>query len=61
MATFNRLAILVKPKQPFLSWLHTADPTSRSLTLQDLREESTIYLIPEVTRTLRSTKSCAAV
>jgi hypothetical protein len=32
----NRSAILVKTKQPFLDWPHTADPTSRRLTLGDL-------------------------
>jgi len=36
MVTLNRSSIVVKPKQPFLDWLHTADPTSRSLTLQEL-------------------------
>ena len=43
----NRSAIVVKPKQPFLDWLHTADPTSHRLTLRDLSLEPTIYLIPE--------------
>jgi hypothetical protein len=43
----NRSAIVVKPRQPFLDWLHTADPTSRRLTLGDLVREPTIYLIPE--------------
>jgi len=38
---------LVKPKQPFLDWLHAADPTSRHLTLLELVREPTIYLIPE--------------
>jgi hypothetical protein len=46
MATLNRSAIVVKPKQPFLDWLHAADPTSHDLTLQDLTGEPTIYLIP---------------
>jgi len=43
----NRSAIMVKPKQPFLDWLHAADPTSLELTLVDLVREPTIYLIPE--------------
>ena len=38
---------MVKPKQPFLDWLHAADPTSLELTLVDLVREPTIYLIPE--------------
>ena len=43
----NRSALVVKPKQPFLDWLHEVDPTSHRLTLQDLVREPTIYLIPE--------------
>ena len=43
----NRSAIVVKPRQPFLDWLHNADPTSHRLTLRDLTREPTIYLIPE--------------
>jgi hypothetical protein len=45
--TLNRSAILVKPKQPFLDWLHGADSTSSDLTLQELVLEPAIYLIPE--------------
>jgi hypothetical protein len=47
MVTLNRSAIVVKPKQPFLDWLHMADPTSGSLTMRELVLEPTIYLIPE--------------
>lgn len=46
-ALLNRSAIVVKPKQPFLNWLHTADPTSHRLMLRDLTREPTIYLIPD--------------
>ena len=47
MELLNRSALVVKPKQPFLDWLHAADPTSRHLTLLDLVREPTLYLIPE--------------
>ena len=43
----NRSALAVTPKQPFLNWLHRADPTSHQLTLPDLTREPNIYLIPE--------------
>ena len=46
MLAFNRSAIVVRPKSPFLDWLHAADPTSAALTLADLAREPTIYLIP---------------
>jgi hypothetical protein len=47
MDAINRLAVLVMPAQPFLDWLHRADPTSAELSLEDLRREPTIYLLPE--------------
>ena len=47
MQTINRSALAVKPAQPFLDWLHRVDPTSVHLTLDDLRLEATIYLLPE--------------
>ena len=47
MITINRTAIVVMPAQPFLDWLHRADPTSSELSLKDLRQEPTAYLLPE--------------
>jgi len=47
VVTLNRSAIVVKPRQPFLDWLNVADPTSRTLTLRELVQEPTVYLIPE--------------
>jgi hypothetical protein len=46
MITINRTAIVVMPGQPFLDWLHRADPTSGELSLEDLRREPTVYLLP---------------
>lgn len=43
----NRSVIVIKPKQSFLDWLHTADPTSRSLTVRELVQEPTVYLSRE--------------
>ena len=47
MMTINRTAIVVKPDQSFLDWLHRADPTSNELSLEDLQREPTVYLLPE--------------
>ena len=47
MVRWNRSALVVRPGQPFLDWLHTADPTSHDLTLPDLAFEPRIYLIRE--------------
>ena len=47
MEMINRSAIVVKPAQPFLNWLHRVDPTSAHLTLDNLRLEPTVYLLPE--------------
>lgn len=47
MREVNRSALVVVPKQPFLDWLQSVDPTSADLTLADLAEEPAIYLIGE--------------
>ena len=47
MREVNRSAIVVRPKQPFLKWLQSVDLTSSGLTLQELRQEPDVYLIPE--------------
>ena len=39
MDLLNRSALVVKPKQPFLDWLHAADSTSLHLPLPDLVRE----------------------
>ena len=40
----NRSAIVVKPKQPFLEWIHAADPTSLDLTVLDPLREPTMLV-----------------
>jgi hypothetical protein len=45
--TINRSALIVKPAQLFLDWLHEVNSTSGQLTLEDLQKEPTIYLVPE--------------
>lgn len=43
----NRSAIVVRPAQPFLDWLHRFDSTSAHRNVQDLQREPTIYVVPE--------------
>jgi hypothetical protein len=47
MLSVNRMAVIVSAKRPFLDWLHSVDPTSHDLTLCDLNDEPTAYLLPE--------------
>ena len=47
MLDINRGLIVVKPKQPFLDWLHSLDPDDSELQLETLREDTNAYLIPE--------------
>jgi hypothetical protein len=56
MLALKRSAIVVRPKLPFLDWLHAADPTSATLTLTDLRREPTIYFVPECGDARRSAR-----
>ena len=46
MRVLNRSVLVVLPKQPFLDWLRAADPTSERLTLEDLRRDASVYLLP---------------
>jgi len=48
MLEINRSLIILKPKQPFLAWIRTLDNEDKDLTLEELAEDSTAYLIPEV-------------
>ena len=43
----NRTAVVVTAKQPVFDWLHAVDPTSHNLSLKDLNEEPSVYLLPE--------------
>jgi hypothetical protein len=47
MRLLNRSAVIVQAKEPMLAWLRSVDPTSHELTLAELREEPTVYLLPE--------------
>jgi len=47
MNAINRTAIVVRPGQPFLDWVYRADATSNELSLEELRREPKVYLLPE--------------
>ncbi len=48
MSEINRSLILLKPKQPFLNWLRALDDDDNDLTLKELSDDSTAYLVPEI-------------
>ena len=48
MSEINRSLVTLKPKQPFLDWSRTLDDEDKDLTLKQLAEDSTAYLIPEL-------------
>jgi hypothetical protein len=49
MRTINRSAVIIRPKQPFLDWLHgLPDETNREISLEDLRRENTVYLLDDI-------------
>jgi hypothetical protein len=47
MREVNRSAIVVIPKQPLLDWLNLADEEGDDLTLAQVQQDPTVYLIPE--------------
>lgn len=45
--TINRTIIILAPKPDFLDWLNDVDPDDQALTLEDLREDNEVFLIPQ--------------
>ena len=45
--TLNRTVVLLGPKQPFLDWLNNVDPDDQALTVEDLRDDNEVFLIPQ--------------
>ena len=48
MSEINRSLVILRPKQPFLDWCMAIDDDDKNLTLEELAEDSTAYLIPEL-------------
>jgi hypothetical protein len=48
LPTINRCAIIVRAQAPFLAWLHSLEESNRDLTLEDLNDEASVYLLNEV-------------
>ena len=46
MSEINRSLVILRPKQPFLDWGVALD--DKNFTLEQLAEDSTAYLIPEL-------------
>lgn len=46
--TLNRTVVVLVPKQPFLDWLNNVDPDEQTLTVEDLREDNEVFLIPQL-------------
>lgn len=54
MKMLNRSAISVKLKQDFVNWINALEPESNEgidLSLEEVNQESTTYLIPELDET----------
>lgn len=48
MFEINRSSIVVKPRQPFLDWARSHDEDNEDLTLDNVRDDPTVYLIPDL-------------
>ncbi|GAB7126542.1 hypothetical protein JCM19000A_10490 [Silvimonas sp. JCM 19000] len=48
MFIVDRSAALIRPKQPFLDWLNALPGNEVTLTLDDIRADCTVILVPEV-------------
>lgn len=47
MKSINRNAIVLKPKLTFLDWIRTLPGEVTDVSLEDLREDCNVYLVPE--------------
>lgn len=45
----NRAAVIIRLKEPFVSWINDADPLDNrsKITLEDANEDRTVYLIDD--------------
>ena len=48
MWSVNRSVLVVRPRQPYLDWVHSLDDEGKQVTLDDLRRECTALLVPLV-------------
>ena len=54
--TLNRTVAVLVPKQPFMEWLNTVDPDDQTLTIEDLRNDNEVFLIPQFSDHAKSVK-----
>jgi hypothetical protein len=45
--TLNRTVVLLIAKQPFLDWLNSTDTEDQALSIDDLRNDNEVFLIPQ--------------
>ena len=45
MWSINRSVLVVRPRQPYLDWVHSLDEEGKKFTLEDLKQDSTSYLL----------------
>lgn len=48
MKTVNRAAIVVQPKKPFVDWVNSVDGEHSKVSLDEICDDYSCYLIPEV-------------
>ncbi len=48
MRAVNRSVLIVRPREPYLAWVHSLDEEGKKFTLDDLRRDCTAFLIPEI-------------
>jgi hypothetical protein len=48
MWSVNRSVLVVRPRQPYLDWVHSLDEEGKKFTLEDLQRDCTALLVPSV-------------
>ena len=48
MNTVNRGLLVIKPRLPFVEWINSTGGSDETISFEDARRDSAVYLIPEL-------------
>lgn len=54
MYNIDRSAVIITPKEPFLQWLNSVEQDGNQWSLNEIRSDPTVYLIPSQETEIRA-------
>ena len=52
MKSINRMAVVIKPKQPFIDWINSMPGDSSNYTIEQIAKNNLTFLVPEYDNTV---------